>query len=53
MLTKSAHFLEMYIFLHVIIAATSVTSASSAFLASVALMTEFMTSDKHIYLCMF
>jgi len=56
MLAKSAHFLEMYVLLHVIIIATSVMftfSASSAFLAFVALMIELMISDKHIYLCMF
>ncbi len=53
MLAKSAHFLEMYISLHVIVTATSVTSASSAFFTFAALMTELTTSDKHIYLCMF
>jgi len=53
MLAKSGHFLEMYIFLHVVIIVTFVTSASSAFLAFVALMTEFMIFDKYIYLCMF
>jgi len=50
---KSAHFLEVYISLYIIIAATFVTSASSAFLASVALMTELIISDKYIYFCKF
>jgi len=53
---KSAHFLEMYVFLRVVITATSAasaSSASSALFAFAALMTELMISDKHIYLCMF
>ncbi len=53
MLAKSAHFLEMYILLRVIVAATSVTSASSAFLASFALKIEFMILNTHIYFYMF
>ncbi len=56
MLAKSAHFLEMYISLHVVVAATFIISASftsSASFAFAALMIEFMISDKHIYFCMF
>jgi len=53
MLVKFTHFLEMYIFLHVVIAVMSVAFASSALSASVMLMTELMIFDKHIYFCMF
>ncbi len=53
MLVKSAHFLEVYIFFHVIVAVMFITSASSALLASAVLMIELMIFDKHIYLCVF
>ncbi len=53
MLVKFAYFLEMYILLCIIIAATSVASASSTFFTSVMLMIKFMIFDRHIYLCMF
>ncbi len=43
----------MYVLFHVVVVATSVTSASSAFFAFAALMTELMIFNKHIYFCMF
>jgi len=53
MLAKFIHFLEMYVLFHVVVIATSVTSASSAFFAFAALMTELIIFNKHIYFCMF
>jgi len=56
MLAKSTLFLEMYIsyhFFRVVIAVTSVTSASSALLTSSMLKIEFTILDKHIYFCVF
>jgi len=53
MLVKSAHFLEMYVSLHVVVAATSVMFTSFTLLASAALMIELMIFDKYIYFCVF